>query len=64
MLFPSVIAVWKALSVVVAATVMSQGAVFSIVCEKGPLFPAAETTVIPFAIAWKEPTAIEFLWST
>ncbi|KAF4374693.1 hypothetical protein F8388_020214 [Cannabis sativa] len=57
-LFPSVTTVGKALSIVVAATVMSHGAVFEMVCEVGPLFPADETTVIPFDAAWKDPIAI------
>jgi len=57
-LFPSVMAVGKALSIVVAATVMTHGAVFDIVCEIGPSFPAEQTTLIPLAVAWKEPIAI------
>jgi hypothetical protein len=51
LLFPSIIAVGKALSIVEAATVVSQGAVFATVCEIGPSFPAEQTTVIPFEVA-------------
>jgi hypothetical protein len=57
-------AVGKVLSIVEAATVMSQGAVFSTVCEIGPSFPAEQITEIPFKVAWKEPIAIELRIST
>lgn len=56
-------AVGKVLSIVVAATVMSHGAVFETVWEIGPEFPAEETTVIPLEVAWKEPIAIVSRWS-
>ena len=54
-MFPSVMAIGKTLSTVVAATVMNQGAVFAVVCEKGPSFPVEATTGMPFVVAWKEP---------
>jgi hypothetical protein len=41
----------KSLSIVVAATVKIQGAVFTNVFELGPSFPAEHTTSIPFWVA-------------
>jgi hypothetical protein len=54
-LFPSVIAVGKDRSILLAATVMTQGAVFWTTCGAGPKLPAAYTTVIPFWTACRAP---------
>ncbi|ERM97025.1 hypothetical protein AMTR_s00122p00023550 [Amborella trichopoda] len=48
-------AVGNARSMVLAATVMIQGAVFLTVRGSGPSFPAEHTTVIPRAMAWNAP---------
>ena len=63
-LFPRVMGVGKDRSTLLAATVMIQGAVFSIVWALGPAFPAAHTTVIPFSTAWKAPMEIPLCVST
>jgi len=57
-------AVWIVLSIVVAATVMSHDALFEMVWEIGPEFPAELTIVILLEIAWKEPIAIVSRWAT
>lgn len=45
-------------SMVDAATVRIHGAALTTVEACGPSFPAEQTTVIPFATAWKAPMAI------
>ncbi|BAS78045.1 Os02g0269400 [Oryza sativa Japonica Group] len=47
--------VGKVRSMVAAATVMTHGTVFCTVCDVGPSFPPANTTVIPRATACRVP---------
>jgi hypothetical protein len=54
-LFPSVITVGNDRSILLAATVMTQGAVLLTTCCAGPRFPEAYTTVIPFCTACRAP---------
>ena len=50
----------KSLSVELAATVMTHGARFVAEAEL-PSFPTEQITVIPFCVAWNEPTEIASL---
>ena len=51
LLFPSVMGVGNARSMVLAATVKIQGAVFCTVWAEGPSFAAPQTTVMPLETA-------------
>nr|GLL18106.1 hypothetical protein L484_003249 [Ipomoea trifida]GMC54160.1 Oxoglutarate/iron-dependent dioxygenase [Ipomoea batatas] len=49
---------WKSRSMVEAATVKIQGASLTTLLGSGPLFPAPQTTTMPFSTAWNAPRAI------
>ena len=64
LLFPSVMDVGNARSMVLAATVKIHGAVLCTVYAEGPSFAAPQTTVMPLATAWNEPVAMPSRSST
>ncbi|CAA7406340.1 unnamed protein product [Spirodela intermedia] len=59
---PSLSSTLRALSVVVAATVMTHGASLWSVAWNGPLLPAAQLTRMPCSVAARAPTAMLFRW--